>query len=99
MKNGTLVFTKVRATESTGIWTQIMPFLKDNFQNEVLTWSVDVKASKNISFNNVGQETNGFKGRVDITTQWQRISHTFTNNTHNTMLLCSTNDRNMFSWR
>ena len=79
VENGTLVFTKVRVTESTGIWTQIMPFLKDNFQNEVLTWSVDVKASKNISFNNVGQETNGFKGRVDITTQWQRISHTFTN--------------------
>ena len=79
VENGTLVFTKVRATESTGIWTQIMPILKDNFQNEVLTWSVDVKASKNISFNNVGQETNGFKGRVDITTQWQRISHTFTN--------------------
>lgn len=79
VENGTLVFTKVRATESTGIWAQIMPILKDNFQNEVLTWSVDVKASKNISFNNVGQETNGFKGRVDITTQWQRISHTFTN--------------------
>ena len=79
VENGTLVFTKVRATESTGFWMQIMPFLKDNFQNEVLTWSVDVKASKNISFNNVGQETNGFKGRVDITTQWQRISHTFTN--------------------
>jgi len=79
VENGTLVFTKVRATEGTGIWTQIMPILKDNFQNEVLTWSVDVKASKNISFNNVGQETNGFKGRVDITTQWQRISHTFTN--------------------
>ena len=79
VENGTLVFTKVRATESTGIWTQIMPILKDNFQNEVLTWSVDVKASKNISFNNVGQETNGFKGRVDITTKWQRISHTFTN--------------------
>ena len=79
VENGTLVFTKVRATESTGIWTQIMPILKDNFQNEVLTWSVDVKASKNISFNNVGQETNGFKGRVDITTQWQRISHTFIN--------------------
>ena len=79
VENGTLVFTKVRATESTGIWTQIMPILKDNFQNDVLTWSVDVKASKNISFNNVGQETNGFKGRVDITTQWQRISHTFTN--------------------
>ena len=79
VENGTLVFTKVRATESTGFWMQTMAFLKDNFQNEVLTWSVDVKASKNISFNNVGQETNGFKGRVDITTQWQRISHTFTN--------------------
>ena len=79
VENGTLVFTKIRATESTGIWTQIMPFLKDNFQNEVVTWSLDIKASKNISFNNVGQETNGFKGRVDLTTQWQRISHTFTN--------------------
>ena len=79
VENGILVFTKVRATESTGIWAQIMPFLKDNFQNEEVTWSLDVKASKNISFNNVGQETNGFKGRVDITTQWQRISHTFTN--------------------
>ncbi len=79
VENGTLVFTKVRATESTGIWTQIMPFLKDNFQNEVVTWSLDIKASKNISFNNVGQETNGFKGRVDITTEWQRLSHTFTN--------------------
>ena len=79
VENGTLVFTKVRTTESTGIWAQIMPILKDDFQNEVLTWSIDVKASKNISFNNVGQETNGFKGRVDITTDWQRISHTFTN--------------------
>ena len=79
VENGTLVFTKIRATDNAGFWAQIMPFLKDNFQNEVLTWSVDVKASKNISFNNVGQETNGFKGRVDLTTQWQRISHTFTN--------------------
>ena len=79
VENGTLVFTKVRATDNAGFWMQTMAFLKDNFQNEVLTWSVDVKASKNISFNNVGQETNGFKGRVDITTQWQRISHTFTN--------------------
>ena len=79
VENGTLVFTKVRATDNAGVWVQIMPFLKDNFQNEVVTWSVDVKASKNISFNDVGQETNGKKGRVDLTTQWQRISHTFTN--------------------
>lgn len=79
VENGTLVFTKVRATESDGIRMQLMPFLKDNFQNEVLTWSIDVKASKNISFDLVGQQTNGFKGRVDITTEWQRISHTFTN--------------------
>ena len=61
---------------------------------KVLTWSVDVKASKNISFNNVGQETNGFKGRVDITTQWQRISHTFTNKIHTTLCFCVlSNDR------
>ena len=79
VEDGTLVFTKVSTTESDGIWMQIMPFLKDNFQNEVLTWSIDVKASKNISFDLVGQQTIGVKGRVDITTDWQRISHTFTN--------------------
>lgn len=79
VEDGTLVFTKVSTTESDGIWMQLMPFLKDNFQNEVLTWSIDVKASKNISFDLVGQQTIGVKGRVDITTDWQRISHTFTN--------------------
>lgn len=77
--NGTLVFTKVRATDNAGIVIDLMTFLKDNFQNEVVTWSLDIKATKNISFNSVGQETNGIKGRVDITTKWQRISHTFTN--------------------
>lgn len=79
VENGTLVLTKVRATDNVGFWMHLMPFLKDSFQNEIVTWSVDIKASKNISFNNVGQETNGSKGRVDITTKWQRISHTFTN--------------------
>lgn len=79
VENGTLVLTKVRATDNAGFWMHLMPFLKDNFQNEIVTWSVDIKATKNISFNNVGQETNGMKGRIDITTQWQRISHTFTN--------------------
>ena len=79
VENGTLVLTKVRATDNAGFWMHLMPFLKDNFQNETVTWSIDIKATKNISFNNVGQETNGSKGRVDITTQWQRISHTFTN--------------------
>ena len=79
VENGTLVLTKVRATDNAGFWMNLMPFLKDNFQDETVTWSIDIKATKNISFNNVGQETNGSKGRVDITTQWQRISHTFTN--------------------
>ena len=79
VENGTLVFTKVRATDNAGIVIELMTFLKDNFQNEVVTWSLDIKATKNISFNSVGQETNGIKGRVDITTKWQKISHTFTN--------------------
>ena len=79
VENGTLVFTKVRVADNAGIVIELMTFLKDNFQNEVVTWSLDIKATKNISFNSVGQETNGIKGRVDITTKWQRISHTFTN--------------------
>lgn len=79
VQNGTIVLTKVRTTDDSGFTLQLMPFLKDTLQNETLTWSLDIKASKNISFNRVGQETNGMKGRIDITTQWQRISHTFTN--------------------
>ena len=79
VQNGTIVLTKLRTTDDAGIALQLMPFLKDTLQNETVTWSMDIKASKNISFNRAGQETNGMKGRIDITTQWQRISHTFTN--------------------
>ena len=79
VQNGTIVLTKLRTTDDAGITLQLMTFLKDTLQNETVTWSLDIKASKNISFNRAGQETNGMKGRIDITTQWQRISHTFTN--------------------
>ncbi|WP_314989188.1 tail fiber domain-containing protein, partial [uncultured Gemella sp.] len=73
-----LILTKVGGNDTTGFFINLTDILKTEFQNETLTWSIDIKASRNATFNTVGFETNGQK-RVDITTKWQRISHTFIN--------------------
>lgn len=78
IQNETIVFTKTR-TDTNGIWMHLMPFLKDDFQNQTVTWSVDVKASRSITLGSFGQETNGIKNNVTLNTNWQRITHTFTN--------------------
>ena len=74
----TLILTKKGGSDNTGFWFTLTDLVKTQFQNEVLTWSIDVKASRDMTLNTVGFETNG-KKRVDISTQWKRISHTFIN--------------------
>lgn len=73
-----LVLTKISGSDTYGFWFNLTDLVKTQFQNEELTWSIDIKASRNMTLNNVGFETNGRK-KVNITTEWQRISHTFTN--------------------
>lgn len=73
-----LVLTKIGGSDTYGFWFNLTDLVKTQFQNEELTWSIDIKASRNMTLNNVGFETNGRK-KVNITTEWQRISHTFTN--------------------
>ena len=74
----TLILTKKGGSDNTGFWFNLTDLVKTQFQNEVLTWSIDVKASRDMTLNTVGFETNGLI-RVDISTQWKRISHTFIN--------------------
>ena len=74
----TIILTKKGGSDNTGFWFALTDLVKTQFQNEVLTWSIDVKASRDMTLNTVGFETNGLR-RVDISTQWQRISHTFIN--------------------
>ena len=74
----TIILTKKGGSDNTGFWFALTDLVKIQFQNEVLTWSIDVKASRDMTLNTVGFETNGLR-RVDISTQWQRISHTFIN--------------------
>nr|DAU64081.1 MAG TPA: Neck appendage protein [Caudoviricetes sp.] len=74
----TIILTKKGGSDNTGFWFSLTDLVKTQFQNEVLTWSIDVKASRDMTLNTVGFETNGLR-RVDISTQWQRISHTFIN--------------------
>ena len=74
----TIILTKKGGSDNTGFWFALTDLVKTQFQNEVLTWSIDVKASRDMTLNTIGFETNGLR-RVDISTQWQRISHTFIN--------------------
>ena len=73
-----LILTKVGGSDTTGFFLALTDLVKTQFQNEMLTWSIEIKASRNMTLRNVGFETNGLK-QVDITTEWQKISHTFIN--------------------
>ena len=74
----TIILTKKGGSDNTGFFFALTDLVKTQFQNETLTWSIDVKASRDMTLNTVGFETNGLR-RVDISTQWKRISHTFIN--------------------
>ena len=74
----TIILTKKGGSDNTGFWFNLTDLVKTQFQNETLTWSIDVKASRDMTLNTVGFETNGLR-RVDISTQWKRISLTFIN--------------------
>ena len=74
----TIILTKKGGSDNTGFWFTLTDLVKTQFQNEMLSWSIDVKASRDMSLNTVGFETNGLR-RVDISTQWKRISHAFIN--------------------
>ena len=82
VEGDTLVLTKVGGSDTTGFFVTLTELVRTQFQNETMTWSIDVKASKNCTFNYIGFETNGQK-QIDITTQWQRIKHTFMNKFNN----------------
>lgn len=74
----TIILTKTGGSDKTGFWFNLTDLVKTQFQNETLTWSIDVKASRNITLNSVGFETNG-QTKVDVTTNWKRYSYTFVN--------------------
>ena len=77
-EDNTIILTKKGGSDKTGFWFNLTDVVKNQFQNETLTWSLDIKASRNITLNKIGFETNGQK-KVDISTNWTRISHTFVN--------------------
>ena len=78
IQNGTIVFTKINGSDTTGFFLALTDLVKTEFQNETMTWSIDVRASRNCTFNRIGFETNGQRS-FNLTAQWQRISHTFVN--------------------
>ena len=78
VEGDTLVLTKVGGSDTTGFFLTLTELVRTQFQNETMIWSIDVKASKNCTFNHIGFETNGQRN-FTLTTQWQRISNTFVN--------------------
>lgn len=78
IQNGTVVFTKIKSSGAIGFNLGLSERVKDEFQNETMTWGIDIRASREVTFGAVGFETNGQKS-VDVTQNWQRITHTFVN--------------------
>ena len=78
VEGNTIILTKKGGSDKTGFYFTLTDLVETQFQNEELTWSIDVKASRSMTLNTVGFETNG-KKQVNITTTWNRISHTFIN--------------------
>lgn len=74
----TIILTKKGGSDKTGFWFNLTDLVKTQFQNETLTWSIEIKASRNIALNLVGFESNG-QTKVDVTTNWKRYSYTFVN--------------------
>lgn len=74
----TIILTKKGGSDKTGFWFNLTDLVKTQFQNETLTWSIEIKASRNITLNSVGFESNG-QTKVDVTTNWKRYSYTFVN--------------------
>lgn len=78
IQNGTVVFTKIKSSGAIGFNLGLSERVKDEFQNETMTWSIDIKATRDVTFGAVGFETGGQKS-VNVTRNWQRITHTFVN--------------------
>ena len=49
----------------------------NEFQGKDMTWSWDMKASRPITFYDMGFEAGGLKKNVPVSTEWTRISNTF----------------------
>ena len=60
-----------------GFYRHLFDLRPDEFQGKDMTWSWDMKASRSITFNNMGFEAGGLKRNVPVSTEWERITHTF----------------------
>ena len=60
-----------------GFYRHLFDLRPDEFQGKDMTWSWDMKSSRSITFNVMGFEAGGLKRNVPISTEWERINHTF----------------------
>ena len=92
----TIILTKKDGSDKTGFWFNLTDLVKTQFQNETLTWSIEIKASRNITLNSVGFESNG-QTKVDVTTNWKRYSYTFVNRFTNYYMFTFNNPTTIFN--
>lgn len=64
------------AVGSNGFHYPLFDLRGSEFQGKKMTWSIDIKSSRNLNFNNLGFEVNGLRS-ADVTTNWQRVTNTF----------------------
>ena len=64
------------STGLSGFYKQLFDFSDGRFFGKQMTWSMDVKTSKNVKLN-IGCEWGNAQSNVNVTENWQRFSKTF----------------------
>lgn len=76
-KSGYMLKATCTKGGSGGFHKPLVDLRGSGWQDKQMTWSWDMKVSRDMTFTNIGFEMGGLKRDVQITTSWQRISHTF----------------------
>ena len=71
--------TKATCTKSGngGFHRLLFDLRSDEFQGKDMTWSLEIKTNRPISFYDMGFEAGGLKKNVLVSTDWNRITNTF----------------------
>jgi hypothetical protein len=76
-KSGYVLKATCTKAGNGGIHKPFFDLRANKFQGKDMTWSLDMKSSRPITFYDMGFEAGGLKRNVLISTEWERITNTF----------------------
>ena len=76
-KSGYMLKATCTKAGNVGFHKVLFDLRSDEFQGKDMTWSLEMKSSRPITFYDMGFEAGGLKRNVSISTEWTRIINTF----------------------